>query len=71
MMLSLIPSATGVNTSAKVAQYVKGGDGNWAGIETTLATVLDFSTNTTMKMKVYSPVTGRALFKVEEVGNPE
>jgi hypothetical protein len=65
------PSATGVNTSAKVAQYVKGGDGNWAGIETTLATVLDFSTNTTMKMKVYSPVTGRALFKVEEVGNPD
>lgn len=64
------PSSTGVNTSAKVAKYVKGFDGNWAGIETTLAATLDFTTNTTMKMKVYSPVTGRALFKVEQVGNP-
>lgn len=63
------PHVGGVNTSDKVAQYTKGLEGNWAGIETTLATTLDFSTNTTIKMKVYSPVTGRALFKVEEVGN--
>jgi hypothetical protein len=63
------PSATGINTSAKVGQYVKGGDGNWAGIETTLNATLDFATNTTIKYKVYSPVTGRALFKIEEAGN--
>src|SRR5690606_27884362 len=64
------PHPGGVNTSSKVAQYTKGFDGNWAGIETTLSSPLDFSTNTVMKMKVYSPVTGVALFKVEEPGNP-
>jgi PKD repeat protein len=63
------PDASGINTSAKVAQYVKGLDGNWAGIETTLSAPLDFSTNTLFKYKVYSPVAGRALFKVEEAGN--
>jgi hypothetical protein len=59
------PDASGVNTSAKVGKYVKGLDGNWAGIETTLSGKLDFSTNTLFKYKVYSPVAGRALFKIE------
>jgi hypothetical protein len=62
------PSATGINTSAKVAQYVKGGE-TWAGIETTLAAKLDFSTNTLFKYKVYSPIAGDALFKIEESTN--
>ncbi|HYF69655.1 MAG TPA: PKD domain-containing protein [Ohtaekwangia sp.] len=61
------PSATGLNTSPKVAQYVKGTEANWAGISTVLATKLDFSSNTLIKYKVYSPVTGRALFKLETV----
>lgn len=61
------PNKSGINTSAKVAKYVKGLDGNWAGIETTLSAKLDFSTNTILKYKVYSPVAGKALFKIETV----
>lgn len=60
------PDASGVNTSSKVGEYVKGFDGNWAGIEVTLADDIDFSSNTTLAMKVWSPVTGRALFKIED-----
>src|SRR5690606_4536359 len=52
------PDASGINTSAKVALYEKGMEGNWAGIETALSAKLDFSTNTLIKYKVYSPVTG-------------
>lgn len=63
------PDPAGINTSAKVGQYVKGTDGNWAGIETTLNAKLDFSTNTVFKYKVYSPVAGRALFKIEDSAN--
>jgi hypothetical protein len=59
------PNASGINTSAKVGKYVKGMDGNWAGIETKLSAKLDFSVNTAFKYKVYSPVAGRALFKLE------
>jgi PKD domain len=61
------PSATGLNTSAKVAKYVKGTEGNWAGIETILASKIDLSTNSSFQYKVYSPVLGRALFKIETV----
>ena len=59
------PDATGINTSAKVAKYIKGTEGSWAGIETTLSAKLDFSTKTKFTYKVYSPVTGDALFKIE------
>lgn len=61
------PDVSGLNASAKVGMYVKGTEGNWAGIETALASKLDFSTNTLIKYKVYSPVTGQALFKLESV----
>jgi hypothetical protein len=60
------PDATGINTSSKVGRYVKGTDGNWAGIETTLDSKLNFATNNVIRYKVYSPVTGRALFKIED-----
>ncbi len=63
------PSATGANTSSKVVQYVKGMDGNWAGIETILSTKIDFSTNTSFQYKVFSPVVGKALFKIETTDN--
>ncbi|MCZ8355409.1 MAG: PKD domain-containing protein [Cyclobacteriaceae bacterium] len=63
------PSKTGINTSNKVGRYIKGLDGNWAGIETTLDAKLDFSTKTTLRYKVYTPVTGRALFKIEDKAN--
>lgn len=59
------PDASGINTSTKVAQYVKGFDGNWAGIETTLTNKIDFSVNKRFQYKVYSPVAGKALFKIE------
>jgi PKD repeat protein len=62
------PDATGINTSSKVAQHIKGGE-SWAGIETLLSAKLDFSTNTLFKYKVYSPVAGDALFKIEESAN--
>ena len=61
------PDASGINTSAKTGEYVKGTEGNWAGIETSLAAPLDFSVNNLIKYKVYSPVAGKALFKLESV----
>ena len=61
------PSATGINTSSKVGKYIKGTDGNWAGIQTNLTNKIDFSTNTTFTYSVYSPVIGKALFKVETI----
>ncbi len=62
------PSMNGINVSDKVAKYVKGTP-NWSGITTDIAKI-DFSTKRTFKMKVYSPVTGRALFKIEVAGTP-
>lgn len=59
------PNSSGINTSSKVGQYIKGFDGNWAGIETTLSSPIDFSTKTLIQYKVYSPVVGKALFKIE------
>lgn len=64
------PDASGINTSGRVGQYVKGFDGNWAGIELTLDETIDFTDNSTLAMKVWSPVTGRALFKIEVIGDP-
>lgn len=63
------PDATGANVSAKVAKYVKGTEGNWAGIASELGGKLDFSVNTLIKMKVHSPVTGIAMFKIETKDN--
>ncbi len=63
------PSASGINTSAKVGKYVKGTEGNWAGIQVPLSSKIDFSTNKSFSYKVYSPVVGRALFKVETIDN--
>lgn len=59
------PASGGINTSTRVGKYVKGTEGSWAGIETMLSAKLDFSEKNFMKYKVYSPVTGRALFKLE------
>jgi hypothetical protein len=63
------PAAGGTNTSAKVGKYVKGFDGNWAGLSTDLTAKIDFSTNPVFKYKVYSPVAGKALFKIETTDN--
>jgi hypothetical protein len=63
------PSVGGINNTAKVGKTVKGGE-TWAGIVVDLDSKLDFSVNNTFKMKVYSPKTGVAKFKIEEQGNP-
>jgi hypothetical protein len=64
------PFKSGINTSNKVGKYVKGTDGSWAGIVTTLSSNLDFSANTVFKYKVYSTVPGKALFKIEKGDDP-
>lgn len=63
------PSSAGINTSAKVGEYIKGTEGNWAGISTDLSSAIDFSSDALFKYKVYSPVTGKALFKLESTTN--
>ena len=65
------PNPGGINASAKVGRYGKGTEGNWAGIETILSSKVDFSVNSTFKLKVLSPVTGRALLKFEDSKNPQ
>lgn len=50
------PDASGINTSGKVAQSVKpSGAETWGGSYLTLPDPIDFSVNTTFKMKVWSP----------------
>ena len=64
------PHATGINTSAKVAQMVKNAGAAWGGSYITLDNAIDFSTNNTFKMKVYSPRVGaKVLLKVENADN--
>lgn len=65
------PQIGGINTSAKVAQMVKGAGQPWAGAYLTLAAPIDFSTNKTFKVKVYMPRVGaKLLLKVENLTNP-
>ena len=64
------PSSTGINTSAKVAKMVKGAAADWvtwAGGFFTLDNPIDFSVKKIIKMKVYSPTTGKVLLKVENL----
>jgi hypothetical protein len=50
------PDPSGINTSARVAQAIKGeGSEVWAGSLLTLGDPIDFSTNKLFKMKVWSP----------------
>jgi hypothetical protein len=60
------PDATGLNTSANVAQHVRDGGQVWAGTYMHLDAALDFSVNNTFTMHVYSPEAGiPVLFKLE------
>lgn len=64
------PQSGGINTSAKVAQMVKGAGQPWGGSFITLDNVIDFSVKKTFKMKVYSPRAGaKVLLKVENISN--
>lgn len=62
------PDPSGINTSSKVAQLVKGAP-EWSGIGVTLENPINFSNNPVITMKVWSPVTGIAKLKFEESAN--
>lgn len=63
------PDASGINTSARVAQFVKpAGAETWAGSLLTLENPIDFSVNKLFKMKVWSPKSGATVkLKVENL----
>ena len=63
------PQPSGINTSATVAQIVRDGGATWSGSKLTLVDNLDFSTNNTFTMKVFSPAAGiPVLLKLEGNG---
>ncbi|SEA13019.1 gliding motility-associated C-terminal domain-containing protein [Flavobacterium gillisiae] len=63
------PHSTGINTSATVAQMVKGAGQPWAGAKIVMASAVDFSTKKLIKIKVWSPVAGKKLLlKFEGAG---
>ena len=62
------PASSAANSSAKVAKMVKGAGQSWGGSYITLDNRIDFSTNKTFKVKVYSPRVGaKLLLKVENL----
>lgn len=65
------PDATGINTSLKVGKTQKmGGAETWAGSFLTLENPINFSTNKTFKVKVWSPKSGATVkLKVENLTN--
>ena len=67
------PDQSGINTTARVAQAVKStGSEVWAGSLLTLGSPIDFSTNKTFKLKVWSPKSGAIVkLKVENLDNGE
>ncbi len=64
------PQQSGINTSAKVGRMVKGAGQPWGGSVLSLDAPIDFSTQKTLRMKVYSPRVGaKVLLKVENLTN--
>ena len=59
------PDQSGINTSMRVLETTKGNEG-WAGQYVDLVDPLDFSTQTTIKLKVWAPATGTFRMKLEE-----
>jgi len=62
------PDQSGINTSATVLETVHGNE-TWAGLFVDLDAPLDFSTNTSIGVKVWAPVTGDFRMKVENSSN--
>jgi PKD repeat protein len=62
------PDATGINMSSKVVETGHGNE-TWAGFFVNLDSKLDFSTQTTIKLKVWAPITGDFRIKLEEQAN--
>jgi len=60
------PSSGGINTSFGSLRMVKNAGQPWGGTKITLASAINFTTNNTFKMKVYSPRANcPVLFKIE------
>ena len=59
------PDMSGINTSAKVLETVHGNE-TWSGLYVNLQSKLDFSTQTTIKIKVWAPTTGDFRLKLED-----
>lgn len=65
------PDATGINTSDYVAEHIRDGGQTWAGTYIQLESALDFTTNNTFSMKVWSPATDiPVLLKIENADDP-
>jgi len=67
------PQMNGLNTSATVARIVRNGGAIWGGSKIDLENNLDFTTNNTISMKVYTnaPVGTIVKFKLEGDGETE
>jgi len=63
------PNASGINTSSKVLESVKGNE-SWGGSFVELTNKLNFGSQTKIKLKVHAPTTGTFRLKLEERGNP-
>lgn len=63
-------SDTGINTSCKVGKVTKTGTNPWDNIQINLDAKLDFTTNSGLKIKVFSAVPGfEVLLKLEDKAN--
>ena len=62
------PDTSGINTSSRVMETVHGNE-TWAGVAVSLTDALDFSSQTTITFKLWAPVTGNVLVKIEEQVN--
>lgn len=64
------PHSTGINPSARTGRMIKNAGQPWGGSFITLDQPINFSTNKTFRMKVYSPRVGaKVLLKVENKDN--
>jgi hypothetical protein len=64
------PQSNSDNNSANVGQMVKSAGQPWGGSSLVLSSAMDFATNDTFTMKVYSPRVGaKVLLKVENSGD--
>jgi hypothetical protein len=62
------PDQSGINTSSRVLETVHGNQ-TWSGLYFDLSNDLNFSTNTTISLKVWAPATGVFRFKIENSSN--
>lgn len=63
------PDASGLNTSANVAQWERTNWAQWDNVYTELSGKIDFTTGTVFSIKVHSPIVCNVLFKLEDKAN--